>query len=187
MKITLRRANSLQEQITKEINKIPLVTSVIIDSYRSFGSQIEPAAFRLGQNLESRENLRKAFYAIRSAVGSANVLSGISDLLTTAAHLDKTMADYSQLANSSEVLNEDLVKGKLELQQNRAKISTYSSEDGIPTGILSANLIIEYKTKMQELQKSKISLNDKVLELNIKTEIALADDVVGTLQAFNLI
>jgi hypothetical protein len=37
------------------------------------------------------------------------------------------------------------------------------------------------------LKKQKQKLNDEILELNIKTEIPLADDTVATLQAEGLL
>jgi hypothetical protein len=42
-------------------------------------------------------------------------------------------------------------------------------------------------TEIKNLKKQKQKLNDEVLELNIKTEIPLSEEVVATLQSEGLV
>jgi hypothetical protein len=53
--------------------------------------------------------------------------------------------------------------------------------------VLSRDQIGQAKAEVLSLKKQKQKLNDEVLELNIKTEIPLSEDVVQTLQAEGLL
>jgi hypothetical protein len=53
--------------------------------------------------------------------------------------------------------------------------------------VLGREQIAQAKAEVLNLKKQKQQLNDEVLELNIKTEIPLSDDVVAALQAEGLI
>ena len=52
---------------------------------------------------------------------------------------------------------------------------------------LSKEQIAQAKAEVLNLKKQKQQLNDEVLELNIKTEIPLSEDVVASLQAEGLL
>jgi len=51
------------------------------------------------------------------------------------------------------------------------------------TTIVSQEQIDAAKDAIKQLKKQKLALTDQVLELNIKTEIPLTDDVVNTLKS----
>jgi predicted nucleic acid-binding Zn-ribbon protein len=53
--------------------------------------------------------------------------------------------------------------------------------------VVSQEQIDQVKAEIQNLKKQKQKLNDEILELNIKTEIPLSDDVVATLTQEGLI
>ena len=55
------------------------------------------------------------------------------------------------------------------------------------TTVVSQEQIDQVKAEIQNLKKQKQKINDEVLELNIRTEIPLSEDVVATLQAEGLI
>jgi uncharacterized protein YdcH (DUF465 family) len=57
----------------------------------------------------------------------------------------------------------------------------------VSTSVLSKEQIAQAKAEVLNLKKQKQQLNDEVLELNIKTEIPLSDDVVASLQAEGLL
>jgi uncharacterized protein YdcH (DUF465 family) len=57
----------------------------------------------------------------------------------------------------------------------------------VSTTVVSQEQIDQVKAEIQNLKKQKQKINDEVLELNIKTEIPLSEDVVKTLQDEGLI
>jgi hypothetical protein len=52
---------------------------------------------------------------------------------------------------------------------------------------VAAEQIEQAKAEVKNLKKQKQKINDEVLELNIKTEIPLSEDVVATLTAEGLL
>jgi hypothetical protein len=53
--------------------------------------------------------------------------------------------------------------------------------------VLTADQIEGYKAEIRALKKQKQGINDKVLELNVRTEIELDADTVALLQAEQLV
>jgi hypothetical protein len=53
----------------------------------------------------------------------------------------------------------------------------YGYENNVTTGVLQQQQIDSIAGIMRELKKQKQKLNDEVLELNVRTEIELTDDV----------
>ena len=63
----------------------------------------------------------------------------------------------------------------------------YGYSDTVSTGVLTADQIESIKGDIRELKKQKQSINDKVLELNVRTEIELDDGVVEILTKEQLV
>ena len=63
----------------------------------------------------------------------------------------------------------------------------FGYNDTVTVNLLTADQIDGYKSDLRNLKKDKQSINDKVLELNIRTEIELVEDVVKILQAEQLV
>jgi uncharacterized protein YdcH (DUF465 family) len=131
-----------------------------------------------------------ALYNIRGLVGTANANSGIDLALAKAAFIDKRIGQLNELAEAKAVTNIAVLNGKLDKIRNRkeeSRTSLYGRDDTVSTGVIGAEQVAQAKTEISNLKKQKQKLNDEVLELNIKTEIPLSEDVVTTLQAEGLL
>jgi uncharacterized protein YdcH (DUF465 family) len=131
-----------------------------------------------------------ALYNIRGLVGTANANSGIDLALAKAAFIDKRISQLNELAESKAVTNIAVLNGKLDKIRNRkeeSRASLYGRDDTVSTGVIGAEQIVQAKAEISNLKKQKQKINDEVLELNIKTEIPLSEDVVATLQAEGLL
>ncbi len=98
-----------------------------------------------------------------------------------AGHTTQVNAPVSDLA---------VVNGKLEKIRSRkeeSRASLYGRDDTVSTSVVGRDQIDQARAEIQNLKKQKQKLNDEVLELNIKTEIPLSDDVVATLQTEGLV
>jgi len=96
----------------------------------------------------------------------------------------------TEVATLNPVSDLAVVNGKLEKIRSRkeeSRASLYGRDDTVSTSVVGRDQIDQAKAEIQNLKKQKQKLNDEVLELNIKTEIPLSDDVVATLQAEGLI
>ena len=190
MNITLRKANAVQNSINETVKSIKVNLTVEINEFQSVEDALNKANAELVNNDARRQKLTMALYNIRALVGTANAASGIDTALAKAAFIDKRIGQLEELAKAEEVTSLDVIKGKVEKIKSRpadARASIYGYNDNVTTGILSAEQIAQAKAEILNLKKSKQKINDEVLELNIKTEIPLSEDIVATLQAEGLV
>ena len=190
MNISLRKANAIQNGINEAIKGIKIETSIELNEFQDPQSEIQKANDLLIANDSRRQKLLLSLYNIRGLVGTANSNCGIDLALAKAAFIDKRVAQLTELSSLSPVGDLPIILGKLGKIRNRkeeSRASLYGRDDTVTTSIASMEQIEQAKAEIQNLKKQKQKLNDEVLELNIKTEIPLSDDVVATLQAEGLI
>ncbi len=190
MNITLRKANAIQNSINDAVKNIKVELNVELNEFQNVEEVIGQANNAMIEADGRRQKLTMALYNIRALVGTANAASGIDTALAKAAFIDKRIGQLEQLANANELIALDVIKGKIEKiksLKDEARSRMFGYGDTVTTSILSKEQINQAKTEILNLKKQKQKLNDEILELNIKTEIPLSDDVVATLQAEGLI
>jgi len=189
MNITLRKANAVQNSIQEAIRGIKLEFSVEFNEFQDPAVELKRANDELVANDARRQKLLMAIYNIRGLVGAANSNSGIDLKLTTAAFIDKRVAQLEEFTKAAVMTDLEVIKGQLEKIRNRKEDtrSIYGRTDTVGTGVVTKQQIDQAKAEILNLKKQKQKLNDEILELNIKTEIPLSDEVVQTLQAEGLI
>ena len=188
MKLTLRKASALQQNIQEAIRQIEVETTIALNQFQ--GDAILAAARQKAIDNDSRRyNLTKVLYTIRAKVGTANAENGITSKLTLAACIDKRIGQLHGLTNAS-ALQEDtvVVNGKLEqLRNDKSERRVYGYQDTVNTGVFLAEDITNFKKEQQDLKKQKQSLNDEILELNVRSEIELDEGAVFTLNQEGLV
>lgn len=191
MNITLRKANAVQNSINDTVKGIKVDFTVELNEFQDVETAITKANSELVTNDGRRQKLTMALYNIRALVGTANAASGINTALAKAAFIDKRIGQLEELAKATEITSLEVLRGKLEKIKNdkgeMTRRSIYGSSDTVSTSVLSREQIAQAKAEVLNLKKQKQQLNDEVLELNIKTEVPLSDEVVATLQAEGLI
>lgn len=190
MNITLRKANAIQNSINDVVKNIKVEMSVELNEFQNVEETISKANNALIENDNRRQKLTMALYNIRALVGSANAGCGIDTALAKAAFIDKRIGQLEQLAAASEMTSLEVIKGKIEKikgLKDEARSRIYGYGDTVTTSVLSKEQINQAKAEILSLKKQKQKLNDEILELNIKTEIPLGDDIVATLQKEGLL
>jgi len=190
MNISLRKANAIQTSINDAIKGIKINVNVELSEFQDPVVELQKANATLIENDARRQKLLLALYNIRGLVGTANAASGIDLALCKAAFIDKRIAQLDEIATASPVTDVAVINGKLEKIKTRpqdARASLYGYNDNVSTSVLSQEQIDQTKAEVMNLKKQKQKLNDEILELNIKTEVPLSDDVVATLQAEGLV
>jgi hypothetical protein len=188
MKITLRKANALQNTIQDHVKTIEVTTSFSLNEFQDPAKELACAREGVVTNDARRNRLTKSLYAIRAKVGRANAEVGVADLLADAAYIDKRLGQLKGLTDGKVAEDEAVVAGKLQkLREGEVKSRIYGYNDTVDTGVLTADQIEGYKTEIRALKKEKQSINDKILELNVRTEIELDANTVTLLQAEQLI
>lgn len=190
MNITLRKANAIQNSINDAVKNIKFETTVELNEFQDPGVELTKANEELFAADSRRQKLTMALYNIRALVGTANAASGIDTALAKAAFIDKRIAQLEQLATLKPYTDLEVIKGKLEKiksLKDEARSRIYGYGDTVSTTVVSKEQIDQAKAEILNLKKQKQKLNDEVLELNIKTEIPLADDTTAVLQAEGLL
>ena len=191
MNISLRKASALQNAINDAIKGIKFNLSVELNEFQDVAEELKKANDELMTNDTRRQKLLLALYNIRGLVGAANASAGIDLKLATAAFVDKRIAQLETISQAEPHTDLKVIAGKLDKIRNdksdTARSRIYGYSDTVSTTVVSKEQIGEAKAEIQNLKKQKQKLNDEVLELNIKTEVPLTDDVVATLQAEGLL
>ena len=186
MNITLRKANAVQNSINETIKHIDIKTTVELNEFQNVETELQKANTVLFRNDARRQRLLLALYNIRGLVGSANAQSGIDMKLATSAFLDKRIAQLEPLAKLEPVTDLTVINGKIEKIRNdkseTARSRIYGYNDTVSTSVISDEQLTQIRAEISNLKKQKQKVNDEVLELNIKTEIPLSEEVVKTLQ-----
>ena len=184
MNITLRKANALQNSILDAIKGIKVVLTAELNEFQDPEAELKRVNDELVKNDQRRAALLTVYYNIRGLVAQANSNAGIDLLLTKAAFVDKRIAQLDDLANATAMTEMEVVKGKLEKIKNDKsdnRRSLYGYNDTVSTSVLAQAQIDQAKKQIKDLKKQKQKLNDEVLELNIKTEIPLSDEIANVL------
>ena len=122
----------------------------------------------------------KCLTEIRIAVGNANVTSGVHELLTKIATLDRTIGKYSEVYSTMTPSGDvSIIENKLSRMLESAKPDEYSryNVDYINTGVFSADDINNFAQAIKVFKQTKQKYTDSLLELNMITQIVLSDEV----------
>lgn len=190
MDINLRKANAIQNAITETVNSIEIDTRIELNEFQDVAAELKKANDLLFANDARRQKLLLAFYNIRGLVGAANAQCGINTSLAKSAFVDKRISQLQEIAIAKPMTDLAVITGKIEKIRNRPEdnhANFYGRAEGVDTYVLSEEQIQEAKAEIKNLKKQKVKINDEILELNIKTEIPLSEDVVETLQAEGII
>lgn len=174
MNISLRKANALQNSINDAIKHTELVTEVKLNEFQSPETLISETNVKFLQALSKKEALYSALYEIRKAVSRANAQQSVDQLLADVAHLDKLIGIYSELAGKKTAESMDLVKGRLDKLRNAKEDHSYLyGRSEITTSVFSKDDVEAFARKLAEAKRNKQQLQDRLLEINVRTEIVL--------------
>ena len=185
MNITLRKASALQNAIQEAIRNIEVKVNVSLNEFQDPQAMLDAANAKLIESDQRRNSLLKALYDIRAKVGQANATAGINDRLATAAYIDKRIGQIAAFFAADAVQDAmEVIVGKVDKLKNdkgESRRSLYGYGDSVTTGVLAPEQVAKFQTEQRELKKQKQKLNDEILELNVRTEISIADTVAELL------
>jgi hypothetical protein len=190
MNISLRKASAIQNRILEAIREIKIETSIELNEFQDAETMLNQASVTLWENDQRRNLLLLSLYNIRGLVGAANNASGVDLALSKAAFIDKRIAQLLEFASLSPVDSIDVINGRLakikEGDQSQRR-NIYGNPDTVQTSVITSLRLSKIKSEILYLKKEKQKLNDEILELNIKTEIPLADETIKVLKDEGLI
>ena len=189
MKITLRKANALQNSINEALRHIDVKTKVSLNEFQDAEGVLAVSASEAKKNLERKVALTNALFDIRAGVGAVNAVSGIDFKLTEIAHIEKQIQLYSAYVGVESREAQSVIAGKLEKIRNGKdeRRSIYGYGDTVDSSVFTSEDIAGFKAVVANLKKQKQALQDAVLEANVRNETTLKPGTVETLTAENLL
>ena len=183
IKISLRKANAIQVNINDLLKTIQVRPVVEVNEFQDVVQTLQAANDAVMAADVRRSDLLMAVYSIRATVGGANFQCGIGNRLSHLAYIDKRLSHLENLVDEKSLLKDlNVVNGQLDkIRNRREEHRLYGYENSVSTGVLQQQQIDSIAGIMRELKKQKQKLNDEVLELNVRTEIELTDDVEAVL------
>jgi hypothetical protein len=188
MKITLRKANALQNSINEALRHIDVKTKVSLNEFQDPEGVLAVSAADAKKNIDRRVSLTNALYDIRGGVGYVNHTAGVDEKLTEIARIEKQIQLYTSYVGVEAREALSVIVGKLDkIRNDKSERRMYGYGDTVDTGVFSADDIISFKGIVSNLKKQKQALQDAVLEANVRNEVVINPATVETLTAENLL
>lgn len=191
MNVSLRKANAIQNSINDIIKGIKINLTAEFNEFQDPAVELQRLNTEVFINDQRRSDLLTAQFSIRGLVGAANATSGVDAKLTQAAFIDKRIAQLETFAGAEVMTDMAVISGKLEKIRTRvndnSRASIYGRDDTVLTALLTKEQIDTAKSMIRDLRNQKQKLNDEILELNVRTEITLTNDVEQILRTEGLV
>jgi len=188
MNITLRKASALQNAINETLKGLEVTTTATVDEFQDAGAVIAAKRNEVSQTVVRKAGLLDVLYAVRKGVAAANATAGITDLLAEVAQLDKRIQLQNALASASVQLEAAVLDGRLtRLREQTGEARLYRHTSGVETGVFTQDEIAAAKAELADLKKRKQALQDRLLELNVGTTVALSEKSIIVLQQEGLL
>lgn len=187
MKLTLRKANAIQNSINEQIKGLELPTHVDLNEFEDVKYQIQTVRDRFWTNSATRNNLVIALYEIRAKVAQANAESGINDMLADVAMLEKNINYNTMLAGKGAQTSLRVLNGRLKKQAEEGSDRRIYGYDNIKTSIFTEEEIEDFRRTAAEHKREKQKLQDTLLELNVQTEIELDEETARFLERADIL
>ena len=175
MKISLRKAHNIQNEINAVINTMKIESTVKINEFQEPHIVVEEARLVSLNNITRKLKFLKVLNDIRVSVSEANQKSEISDTLAGIASTTKAINLVENLIRESSILQVAdfaVLEGKL----LKMKSQEDSYQDHIMAYVFTEDDKEMFKTQLYNFKKTKAELQDRLIELNIKKQIEISDE-----------
>lgn len=187
MKLTLRKANAVQLLINEKLNNTTINAHVTIDKYTPIQATVKQARETFALGLLQKLSLLATLYRIRQHVSKASQEVGISDLLAELAFANKQEAMYKNFDLNVALYPGDEITSKQQDDLKTQVPTAYSRKDSFQVSIMEKAVLEGIVAALSNVRKEKVKLSDKLLELNIKTEIELEESESEVLKGYDII
>lgn len=189
MNVTLRKADALQKLIQNAINSTNPVPTVVITRFNSATKSIEEARAKFQSDWNKKSELLMVLYEIRELSGNTGAAAGVSSLLAQMAQIDKTIALYLPLASTTDFLPEIQVlrAQQIDLIEDKTVERYASRRESISVSIFDKESVAKYVAQVAALRRERLEISDRLLAINVSTEITLRTDTAGILKQHGII
>ncbi|USN14738.1 hypothetical protein PAPPERLAPAPP_03690 [Brevundimonas phage vB_BpoS-Papperlapapp] len=197
MQVNLRKANALAKSLQDEALKQSAEHAVafsIYDTAPDFAGKVDAAAQAMRTALEDALALTEAAYAVRALMGKAFHTSGINDVLTRKALLDRKeklltqVFAYAPAASASdEVVLAPRRFEALLAQHEAAKTAGVRAAAADSVSVRVPRSAYDgLEDALRDIRREKAEIADELLGLNAGHRITLPEAVVTLVERFKL-
>ena len=194
MQINLRKASALQSDIQSLIRSIRVETRASFEERDAVAEEMTEAISEWRTNLERKTDLINVLFGIREKVGVANAECGLNTKLTEHRRiseqrelLEDTVDGRRGRVLTVEQVIEKLTKMEERVENAKEALFGRSRDIEVHTELLGKEDLDNYRKEIRSLKKLQRSVNEEVLELNIRTHIVLSEAEVNVLRNEDLI
>ena len=190
MKITLRRAASLQTAIRETIGRLAVADTVSVSIFADIAQERERAVAAFHETVRRRTALQDVLFSIRRQVGEANMSCGISALLNEQAANAARIEFFRPLAAARPAEDMSVVMRRAKRQEAREDgVRGWAGidQEAVPVGLLSETDILGYDQDLRDAERRKVAISDALAEANSSNHIDLDETQVDVLTREKLI
>jgi prefoldin subunit 5 len=183
MKINLRTAASIQQALRAEIAEIDLTSQfeTVISIYDNVYEKVTEASDAVEQNIQRAEVLITALYEIRQKVSEANATCGVDKLLNNIALLEARAKLYSGAAAAEGRESLDAVSQFFDDTKEGVKTGTAIGRHRQCVAVMTQNQLDELNATHRQIKRDVQSCKDKLLALNLTTEVEISGETAQLL------
>lgn len=179
MKLNLRKANAIQTEIRRAISALEAKDSVSVTEYTDdVVSVVSSAETLYAETMFRKEALTVALYNIRKSVAVANANAGVGEILGDIEKFDQIIKLLETTINvRTRQLSVDEISKRIEKMRNipADSVRVYGRNEEVMTGVVSDTIKGIAKGRIKEMRKARQELQDKLLTINVTTEINIDD------------
>jgi hypothetical protein len=188
MKINLRKSAALQGEISNAIVNLQMSSTVRIDKFEpSWKAAVEKPKTKFLADIDTAKRLSIVLYSIRQKTQRASVTAGIGDILNEIQKNSKLMALEGAMTTATPMLSDTAIEARV-ADLSVPPVNQYQSKpDGFNICVITeaeSNLAAD---NIAGYRKANRDLQDKLLTLNVNTEIELDAEAEKLLKELKLI
>jgi hypothetical protein len=186
MKISLRKANAVQLLINEKLSE-PVSGNVTITKYDAVKPTVKEATQKLFKDIETKRQLIYVLYSLRKKVANVSMTVGIADLLTDLARNEKeaSFAKQLQVLPVNKFDNDKVTEILADIITQKDAYGR--SKDAVTVGLFDEPSNEALKDVVTTLRKEKTQISDKLLHLNVSTEIELDEKEYTVLKEYAIL
>lgn len=180
MEINLRKANAVQAEIRRALSAVHVNDKVTVNEYTvDTAAEVAKVTAEFEAAVVRKAGLTNALFNIRKAVASANATAGVNVILTDVERIDALIAIEQSVAVQKVGMSLGEINARLEKFRNApaqdARSAIYGDRyNNVETSVVTEQAVVSAKQEVKNLRRQRQNLQDKLLALNINTNITLS-------------
>lgn len=189
MKMSLRKARKLEQEIKNYLNTNSLDTNLIAlakTARKDVQELVSITQQELSNRLDDHMKLNDLRFSLRQTIGRLNEECGINALMVQKEQLQAKKKVYEELGTSH--YDEKFVMATMERQMNLLeKGESRYADVNVSIRCPSEKMVNQWKESIKSLKKEIDSVEEKLIKKNAGVEVTLPQSEVELLQSFGLV